>query len=123
MMGSNPNIIFHNFQGWRSENWRKIRQEHVRESETGENLPSLAIYLYISHPVFWRVPIYFRSRKLHPILYPPSLFPCFISSSDPFPPQVLPPSHPRPPPLKGRWGVRRDCRYRCRFSVFIFCPG
>lgn len=39
------------------------------------------------HPPSPPVPSYFRSRKLHPISYPPSLFhsPCFISSSDPIP--------------------------------------
>lgn len=85
--------------------------------------PEKLASLYISHPVL-RVPIYFRFCKLHPILYPPSLFhsPCFISSSDPFPPG-FPPSFPpfRPAPLAPPKSPRPPQQWGMPLVVFIFC--
>lgn len=71
--------------------------------------PPLSLPLCCHHPI--RVPLYFRSRKLHPISYPPSPFhsPCFISSSDPSP------SPPPPPPPPTAAAVSRSP------PVCVFC--
>lgn len=125
MMRGNPNIVFHNFQGWRSENWR-----NMCVSQKPEKTCRLSLYIYIfptlfsGASLFTSAPVNSTLFCIHP-RYFLVLFHLLILFPPPGPSPLEP---PRPTPSKGAvrgWGRGEGWLplYRCRFSVFIFCPG